>query len=168
MYLDKETYIWEKDRKKLKISGLDAKINIEKVKAIVEEAGYWRKANAIHKWFVDNVQEGVDDCKSYYVEKVQLQTLLDTVNEILKDYKYPTDEQTESDDWEEFYSKGADKKIRKIAEKLLPTESGFFFGETSYDGWYFYQLVNTKKILEEVIAEIAEQDFSDFYYRASW
>ena len=22
----------------------------------------WRKANAIHKWFVDNVQDGVDDC----------------------------------------------------------------------------------------------------------
>ena len=27
-----------------------------------EEVGYWRKANAIHGWFVRNVQNGKDDC----------------------------------------------------------------------------------------------------------
>ena len=27
-------------------------------------AAYWRKANAIHKWFVDNVQDGEDNCQS--------------------------------------------------------------------------------------------------------
>ena len=25
----------------------------------------WRKANAIHNWFVQNVQKGVDDCGVY-------------------------------------------------------------------------------------------------------
>ena len=25
--------------------------------------GYWRKANAIHNWFVQNVQDGRDECQ---------------------------------------------------------------------------------------------------------
>ena len=33
------------------------------------EAGYWRKASAIHKWFVDNCQEGDDDCGTYLVDR---------------------------------------------------------------------------------------------------
>lgn len=29
---------------------------------IYVKVGYWRKANAVHKWFVENVQDGVDEC----------------------------------------------------------------------------------------------------------
>ena len=29
---------------------------------IIEQVGYWRKANQIHNWFVENVQDGEDDC----------------------------------------------------------------------------------------------------------
>ena len=39
--------------------------------------GYWRKANAVHNWFVDNVQDGNDGCKHYWVSKEDLQKLLD-------------------------------------------------------------------------------------------
>ena len=42
-------------------------IELKKVTYIEEEAGYWRKANAIHRWFVENVQKGEDDCRDYYV-----------------------------------------------------------------------------------------------------
>lgn len=31
-------------------------------KFITFELAYWRKANAIHGWFVKNVQEGKDSC----------------------------------------------------------------------------------------------------------
>ena len=31
-------------------------------KRIMEMVGYWRKQNAIHNWFVENVQDGIDDC----------------------------------------------------------------------------------------------------------
>jgi len=58
-------------------------INQEKLNQIEELVGYWRKANAIHKWFVDNVQEGEDDCKEYYVSFEKLQGLLETVNTVL-------------------------------------------------------------------------------------
>jgi hypothetical protein len=48
-----------------------------------EMVGYWRKANHIHKWFVDNVQEGNDDCHEYYVSIEQLHELRDTCFDIL-------------------------------------------------------------------------------------
>ena len=42
------------------------------VSAVTVELGYWRKANHIHKWFVDNVQNGVDNCGEYLVSKQDL------------------------------------------------------------------------------------------------
>ena len=33
---------------------------------------YWRKSNQIHKWFVDNVQGGNDNCGEYYVSHEKL------------------------------------------------------------------------------------------------
>jgi len=41
------------------------------VQEVIFEAMYWRKANAIHRWFVENVQGGQDDCKPYYVFEYQ-------------------------------------------------------------------------------------------------
>ena len=29
---------------------------------LLTEAAYWRKANQIHNWFVENIQDGEDDC----------------------------------------------------------------------------------------------------------
>lgn len=85
MNLYKKTYIGNnnKDKKeqiKINIRG----VNQDKVIDITEEVAYWRKANAIHKWFVDNIQDGVDDCKEYYVSKEKLKELLKTVNTVLK------------------------------------------------------------------------------------
>lgn len=40
--------------------------------SIMTEIAYWRKANHIHKWFVDNVQYGVDDCGTYEVTEADL------------------------------------------------------------------------------------------------
>ena len=48
-----------------------------------EMVGYWRKANHIHKWFVDNVQDGEDDCKEYCVSIEQLHKLRDICFDIL-------------------------------------------------------------------------------------
>ena len=28
-----------------------------------EEVAYWRKFNALHNWFVQNCQDGVDECQ---------------------------------------------------------------------------------------------------------
>lgn len=48
-----------------------------------ENVGYWRKANYIHRWFVDNVQNGNDDCKEYCVSIKKLHELRDICFDIL-------------------------------------------------------------------------------------
>lgn len=85
MYLRKHYYVknWEhtepKDRFDISIKqgGKKSAIPTDKIVYIITEAMYWRKANAIHKWFVDNVQGGEDDCGEYYVDPEQLKQLLD-------------------------------------------------------------------------------------------
>jgi len=48
------------------------------------EVGYWRKANAIHKWFVNNVQDGEDDCNRYEVSVKQLLQLRDLCEQVVE------------------------------------------------------------------------------------
>ncbi|KKL99000.1 hypothetical protein LCGC14_1818760 [marine sediment metagenome] len=111
------------------------------LKEISYEVGYWRKSNHIHKWFVDNVQDGKDDCKNYYVSEEQLRELLNLVKNVL------------------------DKPNK--AEELLPTTSGFFFGGEEYDEWYFNDLKNTIKIIEKIFNKINLKEW-DIYYSSSW
>jgi hypothetical protein len=152
MYLDQEFYVqnWDhypvEQRHTIAVVQGDtprADIDTSKITAIIVRAGYWRKANQIHKWFVENVQDGVDDCKRYYVDDSQLQALLRTVNEVLAD---PS----------------------KAAE-LLPREQGFFFGSDDYDEWYIRQLQETKEIIEALNLDAEGSMHSpEYYYRASW
>lgn len=102
--------------------------------------GYWRKANAIHNWFVQNLANGVDECQEIYVEREQLKELRDTANEVLTHIH--------------------------TAPQLLPTASGFFFGGTEYDEWYVEGLKETVEILDRVLKDVPKD--WEFYYRASW
>lgn len=115
---------------------------LDKITYIVEEVMYWRKANAIHNWFVNKVQKGNDDCGEYVVTTEQLTELRDLCAIILAD------------------------KDNKVASELLPTQSGFFFGGTDYDDWYYQDLTNTMTILDKVLAESTPHD--TYYYSASW
>jgi len=121
-------------------------INPEKVAYVREEVAYWRKANQIHNWFVQNVQDGNDDCGTYSVSPEQLKELVYRCKEVLED--------------------------RDKAEHLLPSTSGFFFGNTEYNEYYFQDLEHTVKTLEPVVEEAykAEQEkhWMDFTYRSSW
>jgi len=109
------------------------------VKEVTVEAFYWRKANAIHKWFVDNVQDGDDDCGSYSVEREKLSELLDTVKKVLDDHK--------------------------LATTLLPSQGGFFFGGIDYDEYYYRDLENTKVGIEEALKLPNDWELE---YRSSW
>ena len=113
----------------------------------------WRKANAIHKFFVDEVQGGIDNCERHYVSRDKLQELLDRITTIL-DIKTPVAREMK-------------------AEELLPTDiEGCFFGSKEYDDWYYKDLEDTKKTLEKVFEyeENAEAGkcFDSFYYQSSW
>lgn len=145
MYLNKRTYVqyWEHngdDNYEVTVTkgGKPTKINPKKVKYIIEEAGYWRKQNQIHRWFVENVQEGIDNCGEYYVSKDDLETLLELCKKVQADHS--------------------------LADSLLPSASGFFFGGTDYDEWYYNGIDNTIQILEEAL----EDERGEFYYSSSW
>ena len=146
MYLNKRTYVqqWEHNKPEEQYSvevtkgGKPAKINPKKVKYIIEEAGYWRKQNQIHRWFVENIQNGTDDCGEYYVSKADLETLLELCEKVKAD--------------------------NSLADELLPGASGFFFGGTEYDEWYFNGIDNTIDILKEAL----EDENGEYLYSSSW
>jgi hypothetical protein len=143
MYLTAKRYIYDfgDDGKALREQLQDLKVNGMNVKELSYEAGYWRKANAIHQWFVINVQEGVDNCREYLVTTEQLEKLLALVNEVLRN--------------------------RDKAADLLPTCNGFFFGSDLYDEGYFDDLLQTKAIIENILS-IDDLPKYDFYYSSSW
>jgi hypothetical protein len=55
------------DSEGVEIEGLDA--GGMEIAAVEYRAGYWRKANAVHGWFVQHVQGGEDNCRPYEVER---------------------------------------------------------------------------------------------------
>jgi hypothetical protein len=57
---------------------------------------------------------------------------------------------------------------KEKANSLLPTRSGFFFGDTSYDEWYFMHIENTEKQLTEVLEDEEFLKSWEFYYQSSW
>ena len=147
-------------------------IDFSKVSYIEEQIGYWRKANAIHKWFVDNVQGDKDDCGDYEVNAKQLQQLLDIVNRTLKsselvDGKIKNGQHgTPNGGWEDNIEDGKIIRDSTVAQELLPSSSGFFFGSTEYDEYYYENLVTTKEILETAL--VNNSDDCEFYYHSSW
>ena len=106
------------------------------------QVGYWRKANAIHKWFIDHCAKGEDDCRSMWVSVKKLEELLDIIKDILFD--------------------------SSSAKNKLPTQAGFFFGSQEYDEWYFEDLKYTKDLLERVLNFLAKNTNYEVYYQASW
>lgn len=107
--------------------------------------GYWRKANAIHQWFVNNCQDGHDDCREYPVEREQLETLKSVCETVLLDKSLV----------------GTDD----LAKKMLPTSEGFFFGSTEFDEYYYSDLTDTIEIVKACLEMPKEWQF---YYQSSW
>lgn len=140
---------------------------------IMEEVGYWRKANQIHNWFVENVQHGVDDC-DYYDEVTQetLEDLLDVCKRVLDSCelvigKIKNGERVENGEWVPILEDGQFVKDASIAEELLPSTSGFFFGSTDYDQYYVDDIKHTIDIITKVL-ETTDFETQMIYYRSSW
>lgn len=110
-------------------------------KEVSFRVGYWRKANAIHAWFVKNCQEDVDDCREAWVSREQLTELSDICSQIILK--------------------------PKLANELLPPQSGFFFGSTEVDEWYIQDLKYTVERIQKILGDEALER-CDFYYQSSW
>lgn len=119
-----------------------------KISSISYDVGYWRKVNCVHKWFVDNVQGGVDNCERYRVDDEKLVELKGLCEKLLTN------------------------KNKEEALKLLPPQDGFFFGATNTDDnefwkWYWADLEDTVKQLEEAL-KFGKKYCATFYYQSSW
>lgn len=106
-----------------------------------ERLAYWRKANAIHAWFVENVQGGVDDCNHYVVTPEQLKNLHDLCHSVIIG-------------------------TAQAAEKL-PTRDGFFFGSTKYDDLYMGDLIDTVCVIRKIL-ENPVTCKKKIFYQSSW
>ena len=85
-------------------------------------------------------EDGLDD-ECCFVTKGEMEDLVDRCNKVLGN--------------------------NDLAEELLPTRSGFFFGSTDYDEWYFEDLKDCKKQFEKVLKRFNE-DTDLFYMVFSW
>ena len=141
MYLIRHVYMYKFD-KQLPITLTNSngdRVEISSDDILHSEVAYWRKANAIHKWFIDNCNNGVDDCQEFCVNRDQLKTLLSICKKV--------------------------KDNPNLGERLLPTQSGFFFGSTEYNEGYLEDINLTIKQLEDVLNKYNDHYF---YYGASW
>lgn len=137
---DKPTLKYPKAFKNFKIpQNNQSKLVIERY-----QIGYWRKANAIHSWFVENCGDGIDNCQPIEVEKDKLIELSNICKAVLKDHSKAND--------------------------LLPTQEGFFFGSVEYDNYYFDDVKKTLDIITPAIELIGSSQGKDYTieYQASW
>ena len=112
-----------------------------------EEVAYWRKANWLHGWFVNQLAGGKDECQPIPVSKQDLEELLTSINKVLDE----TDQ----------------KKREELAMLLLPPTSGFFFGSYDLDKYYWNTLASIKDTVEEILEE-TNFFTQDITYQASW
>jgi hypothetical protein len=180
MYLTAKYYVknWEhtKPEERHEVTVLRNSVPVTDIPAnkaiyVEIEVCTWRKANAIHQWFVDNVQDGEDDCRTTWVSREQLKELLGTVNQVLEDIIVEDGQVsygqswTRAEGWTDDLRPGKVIRNPEVCDDLLPTQSGFFFGGTDYDQWYIEDLEYTKTKLTEALALSSE---FEFYYHASW
>lgn len=104
--------------------------------------GYFRKVNFLVKFFGDkgfDVENQVPF--KFYIEDAQ--ELLDRCNKVLKNHK--------------------------LAEELLPTVDGFFFGNTDYDEYYFDNVKTVRDyVKDELIPAFNELDNDEGIYFETW
>lgn len=99
---------------------------------------YWRKANQIHNWFVNNIQNGEDDCGEYEVKGSDLIDLVELCKEV------------------------KDKHKDEYAKAILPPSEGFFFGSYEIDDYYYSELTETIDQLKDV------KENEIYTYHSSW
>ena len=122
-------------------AGLDTLVDIESIYGVdvSVNVAYWRKVNSVHGWFVNNVQQGEDNCGEYYVSHEKLKELANTCR----------------------------LAINTKNPNLIPPQEGFFFGGTDIDEWYWKDLMDTVEQLQRLF-DRPDFDRLSFYYQSSW
>jgi hypothetical protein len=112
-------------------------IYIERVKR--SQIGYFRKVNFLVRFFAKKGFD-VDNQTPFRINQSMAKELLDACNEVLKDHSK--------------------------AKELLPTMSGFFFGSTEYDDYYFQNIEKVRDWVNNTLIpefdKLGEDEFIEF------
>ena len=177
MYLSKKTYVkkWSHQEKKDQFSVTIKKgnkkytgVNPERVSYVTEQVGYWRKFNALHNWFVENCQDGRDECQESYVDREKLEELVITLHQVKNILETSPKKKVQVENgWSNGEKTFCEIEVVEDTDKLdelFPTSSGFFFGGTDYDMYYQDQVNETIELIESLLKEGG----GEFCYQASW
>lgn len=106
------------------------------------EIGYFRKVNFLVKYF-ENKGMGVENQHPLEIFKEDAEELAENCRKVLENHD--------------------------LAEELLPTREGFFFGPTEYDDWYFECVQDVLNFVEdELLPEFNELDSNESIYFEIW
>ena len=108
---------------------------------ITYELAYWRKANAIHGWFIKNVLSEKTGYDPVFVSLKKLEDLKEVCEKVLHDMD--------------------------LAPELLPVTKGFFFGEYEYNEYYTFYVTKTLTALNKILSNPNARKWW-ITYRASW
>jgi hypothetical protein len=115
-----------------------------------EEIGYFRKVNFLIPFF-----DYSENCEYKEITRDELEEL-ERKCAIVSAAIPKVNEDGEKIYWDEDIAR---------AKKLLPTTSGFFFGSTDYDEWYFEDV---KQVLDWVIGVLAELQDNEVVLMYCW
>ena len=108
------------------------------------QIGYFRKFNALHSYIVKTFADGTDNCQDIILYKKDVEKIKKVLDDVLN----------------------AHQQVEK-AKELLPTQSGFFFGGTDYDEFYFEDVKDAADLMQSFLDNF---DFESYQlvYQASW
>lgn len=143
------------------------------------QIGYFRKFNALHNYIVQHYTDGEDNCREVYLEKENIIEMKDICEGISKAYLEMIAAKKYSDEAKELELSDAEQvaaernfedlntALLNLAETLLPTAAGFFFGSTMYDEWYFSDVLDAADLFKLILDTV---DFEKWHisYQASW
>lgn len=107
------------------------------------QIGYFRKFNALHSYIVKTFANGIDNCQDIILYKEDVEQIKKVLDDVLE------------------------ANTEEKAKELLPTQSGFFFGGTDYDEFYFDDVKDAADLMQNLLDNF---DFENYQlvYRASW
>lgn len=106
---------------------------------IFKQVAYWRKFNALHQWFVTNVQNGIDRCELHELDQYALRKCHDVLEEA-------------------FY---------KENHYILPPTQGFFWGSTEVDDYYWNNVEEAIQTISNLIDD-TDWATERLFYQSSW
>jgi hypothetical protein len=117
---------------------VEVELNKDYANYSLAEDAYFRKVNFIYAFFSNELY---DEC--CLVDKTRIKELIDTCEDVLKH-----------------------KNNINYATEHLPTTSGFFFGSTEYDKWYWEDVKECLKQMKKLYKKLDDMDMALWIF--SW